>query len=477
MSKDYEPVIGLEVHIQLKTMSKLFCSCPTDYGAAENTQICPVCTGYPGSLPVLNKGALALALKMALGLQCRINRKIIFERKNYFYPDLPKNYQISQYALPLGEKGFLEISVEGIKKKIRITRVHMEEDAGKLVHGEKNSYADYNRTGIPLAEIVTEPDIASADEAYAYLSELKLLARHLGVSECDMEKGFLRCDANISVRPKGTTALGTKTELKNINSFKNVRDALEYEIKRQIQAVSDGEKIVQSTLLWDDKSRKTCLMRTKEAAHDYRYFPDPDLVIFEIDQELITAVGKQITSKPQELRVQMQEKFALAEKNIELLLQDPWLTAFFMECASGYADYKKLFNFISGPLLELVNAEGNSFLSIKVSPAHFVKVIQMVDGALLNNLTSKEVLRTILFNDEDPQKVAERLGVIQVSNEDELLAKVDAAIKNNPKPVSDFCNGKEQALMFLVGQVMKEMKGKSNPKVLRELFERRIKNG
>lgn len=478
MSTEYEPVIGLEVHIQLKTVSKLFCSCPTTFGAIENTQICPVCCGYPGSLPVLNKGALGLALRIALGLHCRINPTIIFERKNYFYPDLPKNYQISQYAMPLGENGFLDIERDdGSKKRVQIKRVHMEEDAGKLVHAENCSFVDYNRTGVPLAEIVTDPDIESPDEAYAYLTELKMIARHLGVSECDMEKGFLRCDANVSVRKKGERELGVKTELKNMNSFKGVRDALEYEIQRQIGVVRKGGAIVQSTLLWDDTARKTVMMRTKEEAHDYRYFPDPDLVIFDVEETEIQRVQRQIVQHPQELRSVLVGKYGLSAKQASFLMQEPWLSQFFVGTAVLYADPKKIYNVLSGHVMECVNSSGKEFSSIVMSPQHFVTVLSMIDSGSLNNLTSKELIKKILFDGGDPQSVAQQSGLIQISGEDQLIGLVDRVIKDHPKPVADFINGKEQALMFLIGQVMKEMKGKANPKVLRDLFERRIHNG
>ena len=476
MNIDYEPVIGLEVHIQLKTAAKLFCGCSTGYGASENSHICPVCTGYPGSLPVLNKGALSLALRMALGLQCRINPKIIFERKNYFYPDLPKNYQISQYALPLGSEGSLTIYPQEKAKKIRILRVHMEEDAGKLVHGQGFSCVDFNRTGIPLAEIVTYPDIASPDEAYEYLTALKMIARHLGVSECDMEKGFLRCDANVSIREKGVQTLGVKTELKNMNSFKNVRDALEYEIGRQKSVIKKGGSIVQSTLLWDDQSRKTAVMRTKEEAHDYRYFPDPDLVIFEVDQAYIEDARAQLPPMPEVLKAKLRDSYGLSSNQSELLLQEPWLVAFFMAAVDLASDPKKLYNFMAGPLLECVNAAGKGFSDVRISPVHFAGIVRMLEEGQLNNLTGKELLRQLVFTDGDPRTAAAQKGLIQVSGENELQAIVETVIKNHPKPVSDFLQGKEQALMFLIGQVMKEMKGKANPKVVRELFERRIRD-
>ena len=474
---DYEVVIGLEVHVQLATESKAFCSCSTSFESSPNTNICPVCCGYPGVLPVLNKRAMELALRVCLAVNCaRINEKIYFERKNYFYPDLPKNYQISQYKLPLGENGFVEFPSGG---KVGIERVHLEEDAGKLIHREGYSLIDFNRTGIPLLEIVSKPDIRGPEEAFHYLKLLKLTLQYIGVSSCDMEKGYLRCDANISIRQRKDKKLGTKVELKNMNSFHGVKDALEYESKRQKKSLDRGENIIQETRLWDEAKKKTVLMRTKEEAHDYRYFPDPDLVDFTIDNSMIEKEKSSISELPLDkynrFKKYTLKQGGLNENEIDTLISDKWLAEFFeasVEEAGG--DFKNVANWLLGPFLELTNSLQEGFNSVKITPANFSKIVKYFLKGKLNNLSAKKVLLLAVSTNKDIDAIIKEEGLTQVSAEGELLGFAEEAIKENPKAVEDFLQGKQQSIMFLVGQVMKKTKGKANPKVVRELIERKI---
>ena len=469
---EYEVVIGLEVHIELATKSKIFCSCSTDFESAPNTNICPVCCGYPGVLPVLNRRVVELAARVALALNCKINRRVYFERKNYFYPDLPKNYQISQYKFPLAYDGYVILPS---LKKIGIERAHIEEDAGKLVHKESYSLVDLNRAGIPLIEIVSRPDIRSADEAFDYLNYLKLTVQYIGASSCDMEKGYLRCDANISVRKKGDSALGTKVELKNMNSFKGVRDALLYEAKRQIKCIDEGGRIYQETRLWDEKAQKTRVMRTKEEAHDYRYFPEPDLPDFVIDDALISKEESFIGELPIDKRRRFIKEYSLGEKEIDVFISDPLLADFFEKVVKNFNNPRQAANWILGPLLELVNSSGKSFSEIKIAPESFSKVVRYFAEGKLNNLTAKKVLALSVEDGRDIDTIIKEEGLLQVSGKDELLSFVDEAIKSSPKAVEDYSKGKGQAVMFIVGQVMKKTKGKANPKVVKQLIEEKLK--
>ena len=469
---NYITSIGLEVHIQLQTKSKIFCSCPTTFGEKPNTNICPVCCGYPGVLPVLNKKVLELGVRVGLGLECRINRKIYFERKNYFYPDLPKNYQISQYLMPLAEEGY--ITIPG-GKKIRIKRAHLEEDAGKLIHRDDCSLVDFNRAGIPLLEIVTYPDIESAKEAYEYLKTLKQIVQYLDASSCDMEKGYLRCDANISVRPQGQKELGVKTELKNMNSFKGVRDALTYEIKRHIETLENGGKITQQTLLWDEKQGKTVVMRTKEEAHDYRYFPEPDLVSFVVSEELIQ--NEKIPELPLARKERLIADSGLSEKDAEVICSLRWIADFFEDCLKFYNEPKKIANWILGPLLEEANTAKNYVFDLKVKPDNFAKLIRYFSEGKINNIAAKKAFSKIAFTNEEVDKIIKQENLAQVSNEEDLVSFVRQAIENNPKAVKDYLAGKEQAVMFLVGQVMRLTKGRSNPKVVKEIITKEIDKG
>jgi len=467
---EFDVVIGLEVHVQLKTKSKIFCSCSTEFESPPNTNICPICCGYPGVLPVLNKKALELAIRVAIALNCNINREIYFERKNYFYPDLPKNYQISQYKMPIGFDGFLEL-LSG--KAIKIKRVHLEEDAGKLIHKENYSLVDFNRTGIPLLEIVSEPVISSPYEASEYLNYLKLTLQYIDASDCDMEKGFLRCDANISLKPKDATKLGTKVEIKNMNTFRGVVDALEYEIKRQESLLMNKKEIIQETRLWNKDLSKTISMRTKEEAHDYRYFPEPDLPDFFITDKMLEEQKKFIVEKPQEKRKRFIEQYNLSYKEVDIMISDLWLSNFFEKAISFYNRPKEISNWLLGPFLEKYNSLKDKD-KIKISPENFSKIVKYFCEDKLNNLTAKTVLDLCITTNADVDDVILKEGLSQVSLEDELIKFIDEIIKENPKAISEYLNGKKEAIMFLVGCVMKKTNKKANPKVAKELLERRI---
>lgn len=470
--KEIEVVIGLEVHVQLATATKMFCRCPNLFGQPPNTLICPVCMGLPGSLPVVNAKAVELGIKAALALNCHINREIIFERKNYFYPDLPKGYQISQYALPLAEEGFIEI--EG--KKIRIRRAHLEEDAGKLIHSSLGSGVDFNRAGVPLLEIVTEPDIHSPQQAYDYLTQLKTIMQYVGVSSCDMEKGFLRCDANISLPRKGEK-LGVKTEVKNMNSFRGVKDALSYEIERQSEIIQNGGRIIQETRLWDEARRKTFSMRSKEEAHDYRYFPEPDLVKYTFTEEEIEKLKDSLPEMPQVKYERFKKQYKIEESLLKALVEEKNLADFFESSLRYYPQPKSVANWILGPLREIMNIKRiENIENIALSPDNFTKVVRMFDEKKLNNIAAKKLLSLILENNENAAVVAEKNNLLQISNAADLEAWVEEAVRTNPKPVNDYLSGKKNALMFLVGVVMRKSSGQANPTVVKDLLVRRIKD-
>lgn len=470
--QEFDTVIGLEVHVQLNTNSKIFCSCSTKFENPANSNICPVCCGYPGVLPVFNKQALFLAIRVALALNCKINKKIYFERKNYFYPDLPKNYQISQYKMPLGENGSLILPAE---KAIGITRVHLEEDAGKLIHKENYSLVDLNRTGAPLLEIVSNPDITSPQDAFDYLSSLKLILQYIGASECNMEKGSLRCDANISLKNKGAQTLGVKVELKNMNTFKGVRDALEYEVSRQTKVLNDAGKIFQETRLWDADRQKTEVMRTKEEAHDYRYFPEPDLLDFTVQEEFIENEKQFVKELPQDRRKRFIDEYKLQAVDTDVLISEKFLADYFESAVKEFNEPKKICNFIIGPFLEQVNTFEDRFKGVKLSAQNFSKIVKYFSQGQLNNITAKKVLALCINNNSDIDEIIKKEGLSQVSGEEELSGLVLEAIKENPKAVKEYTEGKSQAIMFLVGSVMKKTKGKANPKVVKELLEKTIK--
>ncbi|MBU1524029.1 MAG: Asp-tRNA(Asn)/Glu-tRNA(Gln) amidotransferase subunit GatB [Candidatus Omnitrophica bacterium] len=498
--KELEIVIGLEVHVQLGTESKIFCSCSTKFQSLPNTNICPVCCGYPGVLPVFNKRALELAVRVCLAMQCKINKKIYFERKNYFYPDLPKNYQISQYKKPLAEAGFLELPTG---KKIKIERIHLEEDAGKLIHKESHSLADFNRSGIALLEIVSCPDIDSPQEAFDYLGYLKLFLQYIDVSNCDMEKGSLRCDANISLKKKEAKELGVKTELKNMNSFRGVKDALEYEAKRQESRIQKGEEIFQETRLWDVDKQKTVAMRTKEEARDYRYFPEPDLLDFFVSDEFINEEKKFIKESPCQKRKRFLAEYGLSEKETEILIANLKMADFFEQAVKFYSKPREISNWLIGPFLELLNSfsdktppskvsggstcarlcpqgyEGipmDKFKAVKITPANFSKIVILFSQKKINNLAAKKVLSLSIATNRDIDEIIEKEELLQVSSKEELISFVEEVIRDNPKPVKEYLNGKLPAIMFLIGQVMKKTKGTANPQVVKEMIEKSFKS-
>jgi len=474
---EYEAVIGLEVHVHLKTKTKAFCGCSTEFGNAPNSQVCPVCLGFPGSLPVLNHLALDYAVKVGLALNCQVQEYTKFDRKHYYYPDLAKNYQISQYDLPLSKDGFLDIYLNGKAKHIRIKRAHLEEDAGKLIHQQDLSLVDFNRAGIPLLEIVTDPDINSPQEAYEYLTNLKSIIEYLDVSDCDMEKGSLRCDANVSVRPKGTSGLGVKAELKNMNSFKGVRDALTYEIERQIKSAHRGEKIVQETRLWDAKSLKTFSMRTKEQAQDYRYFPDPDLPPFIITQEKINEIKNSIPELPKEKCQRFMKEYGLSEYDARILVSNKNNTDYAEECFKAWKDKNKkpVANWLIGPLAGIASSNNIEISEVKISAKDFLELIDLVENKqLISNLTGKTVLEEMVSTGKSPSLIIQEKNLAQISDEGVLEKEIATVIKENAKSVQAYRSGKENALMFLVGQVMKKTNGKANPKVVQEILKRRL---
>ncbi len=474
---NYETVIGLEVHIQLKTRTKAFCGCVNEFGSKENTNICPVCLGLPGSLPVLNAEVLKHAAKVALAFNCTVSDFTKFDRKNYFYPDLPKNFQISQFDKPLSENGFLDIEVSGGKKRIRIKRIHLEEDAGKLIHpdGASFSLVDFNRSGTPLLEIVSEPDIRSPEEAYQYLTDLKLIVRYLDVSDCDMEKGSLRCDANISLRPAGETKLGTKTELKNMNSFKAVKAALEYEIRRQARMLEKQERIIQETRLWDEKKQESFSMRSKEEAHDYRYFPEPDLPPFVFFPEEIDELRHALAELPQTRLKRFVDTFGISVKDASVIISDKELADFFERCVALWNEPKKILNWLIGPVFFEMNARSESIGSLGLDPEDLIKLIARVEDSTVSNLAAKEILSEMIKTKKGPDDIIKEKNLAQVSGSDELGSVIDAVINKNKKSVEDYLSGKENALMFLVGQVMKASGGKANPKVAKDMIAERLK--
>ncbi len=474
---DWEAVIGLEVHVQLNTNTKIFCGCRNEFGAEPNTNVCPVCLGFPGVLPVFNRRVLEYAIKVGLALNCQIAGYTKFDRKNYFYPDLPKAYQISQYDMPIATDGWIEIDTENGTKRIGIKRVHMEEDAGKLVHGEGVSYVDYNRAGVPLLEIVSEPDISSPDEAYEYLTTLKQIIQYLGVSDCDMEKGSLRCDANVSVRRKGEDKLGTKTEIKNLNSFKGVKSALEYEIKRQISALEAGERIQQETRLWDANKGITQSMRSKEEAHDYRYFPEPDLLPIEVDSSTIESLRSELPEMPKARRRRLVEEYKITEYDAKVLCLEKEFADYFEETARLVKNPKKCANLMISILAEQLNQRGISVKELTVSPKQLSELVNMWDEGKINNLVVKQVLEEMIETGKSAGVIVEEKGLAQVSDEGMLEGLAREAIEKNPKVVEDYRSGKKNAVMFLVGQVMKATRGKANPQKVRQLLEELLEKG
>jgi aspartyl-tRNA(Asn)/glutamyl-tRNA(Gln) amidotransferase subunit B len=472
----YETVIGLEVHVELATKSKIFCSCPTAFGKDANTQVCPVCLGFPGTLPVLNRRAVEYALKAALALNCRIPSFAKFDRKNYFYPDLPKAYQISQYDLPLALDGYLEIEVEGKVKRIGITRVHLEEDAGKLVHAGYSDYslADYNRTGIPLLEIVSEPDLRSPEEARVYLEKLRSIVQYAGVSDVKMEEGSLRCDANISLRPVGSSAFGTRTEIKNMNSFKAVQRGLEFEVQRQGAELDAGRRVVQETRRWDEDKGHTFSMRSKEEAHDYRYFPDPDLVPVIIDSVWVEEIRRSLPEMPDERRKRYVAELGIPEYDAAVITAAPAMADFFEETAATSRDAKAVANWLMGDITRHLKALGLEIRESKLTPSHLAELLKLQNDGTISVTMAKTVLEEIFTTGKRAGEIVSEKGLFQISDQEALGAIVDQVVAENPKSVDDYKGGKDKALGFLVGQVMRQTRGKANPELVNTLLRNRL---
>ncbi|MDM5318175.1 Asp-tRNA(Asn)/Glu-tRNA(Gln) amidotransferase subunit GatB [Fictibacillus sp. b24] len=472
---EFETIIGLEVHVELKTNSKIFCGCSTNFGAPPNTNVCPICLGHPGVLPVVNHQAVDFAMRAALALNCEINRETKFDRKNYFYPDNPKAYQVSQFDKPIGEHGWIEIEVGGNKKKIGITRIHMEEDAGKLTHTADGSLVDLNRQGTPLVEIVSEPDIRTPEEAYAYLEKLKAIIQYTGVSDCKMEEGSLRCDANISIRPVGQEKFGTKAELKNLNSFAFVQKGLEHEEKRQREVVSAGGEILQETRRYDEASKTTILMRVKEGSDDYRYFPEPDLVSIFIDEEWMDRVKSDIPELPDARQKRYVGDFGLPEYDAKVLTMTKEMADFFEATLTAGADAKQASNWIMGEVSAYLNNEGRELDQTALTAEGLAGMIKLIANGTISNKIAKTVFKELIENGGDAEKIVKEKGLVQISDEGAIREIVVKILDANEQSVADYKDGKEKAVGFLVGQVMKETKGKANPPLVNKLIVEELK--
>ena len=477
MLDKYDVVMGLEVHAELSTKTKIFCGCKTDFGGMPNTQCCPVCTAMPGALPVLNEKVVEYAIKAGLAMNCEIARNSKNDRKNYFYPDLPKSYQISQFDMPLCGKGYVEIETKEGTKKIGITRIHIEEDAGKLNHDEtgRGSLVDLNRAGVPLIEIVSEPDISSPEEAESYLRKIKSILEYIEVSDCKMQEGSLRADVNVSVKKKGETQLGTRTEMKNLNSFRAIVKAAEYEYERQIEVLEDGGKIDQETLRWDDALEQTFSMRDKEDAQDYRYFPDPDLVAIKISDEYIEKIKKELPELPESRRKRYVEELNISEYDANIITTSKFLSNLFEQAVKTCNNAKAVSNLIITDILKTLNDTAMEPEEIKFTGEQLGQLVALVEKGTISNTISKKVLGIMFEEAKDPAKIVEEKGLVQISDESAIKEIVKKVIEQNPPSVADFKAGKDKALGFLVGQVMKESKGKANPGLVNKLLKEELK--
>ena len=473
---EFETVIGLEVHAQMLTDTKIFCNCSTKFGSAPNSHACPVCLGMPGVLPVLNKKVVEYAMKMALATNCTINPSNSFARKNYFYPDLPKGYQISQYAYPLAEHGYIILEGNGEQRKIGITRIHMEEDAGKLIHDDVNpvSYVDLNRTGVPLIEIVGEPDIRSPEEAAEYLRRLHEILVYLEICDGNMEEGSFRCDANVSIRPKGQKEFGTRTELKNMNSFRNVQRALEYEVKRQQYLVENGEKIIQETRLWDDAQGATNPMRSKEEAHDYRYFPDPDLVPVMVDEAWVSQIRLGMPELPQAKRERFVNEYQIPAYDAGVLTADKALAEYYEEVVKLCGKPKMVSNWVMGDVLKFLNEDKRGIRECPISARSLADMIILIEEGTISGKIAKEVITDMYETGKTPQNIIKEKSLVQITDEGELVKTVTAIIAANPKQLADYRGGKEKLFGFFVGQVMKATQGKANPQLVNDLLKKML---
>ncbi len=475
--EDYEVIIGLEVHSELSTKTKIFCSCPTKFGAAPNTQTCPICMAMPGTLPVLNEKVVEYAVKAGLATNCEISRNSKNDRKNYFYPDLPKAYQISQYDQPLCEHGYVEIETKEGKKKIGLTRIHIEEDAGKLNHDEfaGGSLVDLNRAGVPLIEIVSEPDLRSSEEVEAYLRKLKSILEYIEVSDCKMQEGSFRADVNVSVRKKGDTKLGTRTEMKNMNSFRSITRAIEYEVDRQIDVIEEGGKVEQETLRWDDVSGKTFSMRDKEDAQDYRYFPDPDLVAIKLSEEYIQNIKESLPELPESRKKRYLQEYELSEKDANIITASKYLSDLFEGAIEVCNNPKAVNNWIISDISRILNETEMEPIEIPFDSKQLGKLVILIDKGTISSSIGKKVLEELFENPRDPEEIIKEKGWIQISDEGAIKEVVLKVLEANPQSIADYKAGKDRALGFLVGQAMKETKGKANPKMLNQMFLEELK--
>ncbi len=471
----FEAIIGLEIHAQLLTESKLFCSCSTKFGNPPNTNVCPVCMGHPGILPVLNKKAVEFTVLMGLATNCTINRHSIFARKNYFYPDLPKGYQISQFEFPLCSNGFLEFEVNNEKKRVRINRIHLEEDAGKSIHDQGNfTLLDFNRCGVPLIEIVTAPDLRTPEEAGKFLGEIRQIVKYLGICDGNMEEGSLRCDANVSIREAGSDILGTKTEVKNMNSIKNVIDALRYEINRQIELISNGEEVIQQTLLWNAEKQIIEPMRTKEESHDYRYFPEPDLPHLVIDDEWLKSITTKLTELPSSRKHRMKTQYGLPDYDIEILTSEKEYADYFEEVAKFTIDYKSISNWFMTEILKIINEEKISINEFPIKPEWLGELINLINNQTISGKIAKEVFAEMLSSHQSPSTIINNKNLIQISDEKILIEIIDKVLDSNQKQVQQYLDGKEKVFAHFVGQVMKETKGKANPNLVNKILTEKL---
>ena len=476
--ENYEVIMGLEVHSELSTKTKIFCSCPTTFGASPNTQTCPICMAMPGTLPVLNEKVVEYAVKAGLATNCEISRNSKNDRKNYFYPDLPKAYQISQFDKPLCEHGYVEIEDnEGNKKKIRLTRIHIEEDAGKLNHDEfgGGSLVDLNRAGVPLIEIVSEPDLRTTEEVEQYLKKLKSILEYIEVSDCKMQEGSFRADVNVSVRKKGDTKLGTRTEMKNMNSFRSVTRAIEYEVDRQIDILEEGRKVEQETLRWDDVSGKTFSMRDKEDAQDYRYFPDPDLVAIKLSEEYINQIKENLPELPESRKERYLDQYKLSQKDARIITSSKYLSNLFEEAIAECNNPKAANNWIISDISRILNEKEIEPSQIPFTGKQLGELIVLIEKGVISSSIGKKVLEELFKEPKSPEQIVKEKGWVQISDEGEIKKVVQKILENNPQSVADYKAGKEKALGFLVGQAMKETKGQANPKILNELFLEELK--
>jgi aspartyl-tRNA(Asn)/glutamyl-tRNA(Gln) amidotransferase subunit B len=479
MIAKYEAVIGLEVHVQLATRTKIFCGCPTSFGAAPNSNVCPVCLGLPGALPVLNRRAVELAIEASLALNCAVNRQSIFARKNYFYPDLPKGYQISQYDQPLAEHGFVEVNAGGVAKRIGVTRVHLEDDAGKSIHdgfkdSDRYTYVDLNRSGTPLIEIVSEPDLRTSEEAHAYLTEIKQVMQYLNVSTCDMEKGHLRCDANVSVRLRGAEQLGTKAEVKNLNSFKFLKMALDHEIVRQVALIESGGRVVQETRLYNPDTDETISMRSKEHAHDYRYFPEPDLAPLRIGDAWRESVRAEMPELPASRRRRFLQDYGLREYDAEVLTATRPLSEYFEKVAAASGDARAAANWVMGDLSALLKEQGREVDDSPVSAERLARLIALIASGKINGKLAKDIFPKMAETGDDPEVIMRREGLESISDAGALGKIIDEVIAANPKQVEQYKSGKQQVIGFLVGQAMKSSRGQADPAVVNRILKEKL---